>query len=79
MVLFRLSFYYMTLLGTLITLTVGLFVSYFSKQNDKPVDKSLLSPIIHCLLKKEQKIEYYDVNTALSLVVDNGKENNVVN
>lgn len=61
--------------GTIVTLVVGLCISYLTKNNKEKVDRALLSPIIHCLLKKEQKGEYYDVNKALGIMlINNGGE-----
>lgn len=51
--LFKISFYWYCLIGMVITLVVGLIVSYFTKEkNNKPIDKDLLSPVIYWMLPK---------------------------
>lgn len=68
----------MTLLGTIITLTVGFIVSFFTSKDERPVDKTLLSPIIHFMLKPEQQIEYYDVNKAMNVMLVNSANENIM-
>lgn len=78
MFFFRLSFYYFTMFGTLVTMLVGLIISYATEKDEKEVDRSVISPVAHFLLPKEEKIfkngvNYYSVDKALELVInDNG-------
>ncbi|XP_015834034.1 sodium-coupled monocarboxylate transporter 2 [Tribolium castaneum] len=78
--IFRISFYYYTLIGALSTIIFALIISYMTNKNDPPVDKSLISPVSHFLLPKDTKtngvVEYNTVERALEVVTTNsGKEN----
>ncbi|KAL3275705.1 hypothetical protein HHI36_020454 [Cryptolaemus montrouzieri] len=88
-ILFRLSFYYYTMLGALITVLIGSIISFFTNKDDDPVvPKRLLSPIIHWMYPGEDEDEemeaskrngdYYNVQQAIQLVTthnDGEKEN----
>ncbi|CAH1367545.1 unnamed protein product, partial [Tenebrio molitor] len=43
--LFRISFYYQCLIGAFTTIFLGLVISYMTKKDKAPVDKSLISPV----------------------------------
>ncbi|KAJ3632519.1 hypothetical protein MTP99_009520 [Tenebrio molitor] len=60
--LFRISFNYYTLVGVVVTIIVGLIVSYLTNQNDPPVDKKLISPLVHFLLPQERTLEMVQLN-----------------
>ena len=50
--IFKITFFYYTLFGAIMTVILGLIISYTSK-SDVIVDRSLLSPIIYsCLSRK---------------------------
>ncbi|XP_015839652.1 sodium-coupled monocarboxylate transporter 2 isoform X2 [Tribolium castaneum] len=52
--IFRLSHFYNCVLGLIVTIVVGLIISYLTNKNDPPVDCELLSPIIRRFLKKDK-------------------------
>lgn len=56
--LFRMSYMWFTLVGTFITIALGLLVSYITGFN-KPceIDRDLFTPIIHRYLPKQQSLE----------------------
>ncbi|GJQ68450.1 hypothetical protein Trydic_g17031 [Trypoxylus dichotomus] len=71
--LYRISYYYYTFVGSMITIITGLIVSYFTgKKDDPPVHRDLITPIMHFLLPQEEAITnekiYYTVEKALSLL-----------
>lgn len=71
--LFRISFYYYTLIGASITLLVGNIVSAFTQDDSPPVHPDLLSPIIRRYLP--DKKQYYTVDRALTMVTyDSNKQ-----
>ncbi|XP_044262831.1 sodium-coupled monocarboxylate transporter 2-like [Tribolium madens] len=55
--IFRLSHYYNSISGLIVTLIVGLIISYLTNKNDPPVDKELLSPVIRRFLSNDTKSE----------------------
>ncbi|KAI4470149.1 sodium-coupled monocarboxylate transporter [Holotrichia oblita] len=68
--LYRISYYYYTLIGASITIIVGLIVSYLTrKKDDPPVHKDLITPLMHFLLPQEEVIMtekvYYPIEKAL--------------
>ncbi|XP_019875827.2 sodium-coupled monocarboxylate transporter 1 [Aethina tumida] len=70
---FRFSFYYNTLIGTIISMVVGLIISYATEKDEKEVDRSVLSPVVHFLLPKDKNCDkngYYSVDKALELVIN---------
>lgn len=73
-VLFRISFWYYTAVGTIVTVLIGLIVSWFTNKNVPPVDPGLISPVVRRWMTKEK--EYVRVENALELVTYNTKENN---
>lgn len=74
---YRTSFFYSTLMGVLITMFVGLLVSWISRtKNDEFVDPDLLCPFVRKLVEKSQKnIQYVSVEKALNFVDKNNLEN----
>ena len=71
--LFRLSVYYYTLSGCLVTIACGLLISYLFHNDDPPVNRDLISPVIYFLLPEEKivfdaKKNYYSLDKALHLV-----------
>ncbi|GJQ68448.1 hypothetical protein Trydic_g17030 [Trypoxylus dichotomus] len=71
--LYRISYYYYTFVGSMITIITGLIVSYFTRnKDDPPVHRDLITPIMHFLLPQEEAITnekiYYPVEKALNLL-----------
>ncbi|XP_068917916.1 sodium-coupled monocarboxylate transporter 2-like [Tenebrio molitor] len=71
--LFRISFYYHSLIGAFTTIFLGLVISYMTKKDEAPVDKSLISPVSHFLLSEEHESQYRDVESALEILETNSK------
>ncbi|RZC42684.1 SSF domain containing protein, partial [Asbolus verrucosus] len=69
--LFRISYYYYTLLGTVVTIICALLISYTLNNDDPPVHRDLLSPVIYSMLSDEksddEKKDYYSLDKALHL------------
>ncbi|KAF2901937.1 hypothetical protein ILUMI_04250 [Ignelater luminosus] len=75
-VLFRISFWYYTAVGTIVTLVVGLIVSWFTNRDDPPVHPDLISPVVRRWMSKEKQRsppDYASVERALELVTYNSK------
>ncbi|EEZ97407.1 Putative sodium-dependent multivitamin transporter-like Protein [Tribolium castaneum] len=53
----ELSHYYNCMLGLIVTVIVGLIISYLTNKNDPPVDKELISPVVRRFVKKDNKPE----------------------
>ncbi|XP_048525822.1 uncharacterized protein LOC125505646 isoform X1 [Dendroctonus ponderosae] len=53
LLLFRLSFYWYTMIGSLITIAVGLIISLFTKKDEKQLDRKLISPIAQFMLPRK--------------------------
>jgi hypothetical protein len=62
---FRISYYYHCLIGAVVTMVMGLVISRVTNENGRPVNKALLSPVIHFLLKEETD---NDTRTAQQLI-----------
>jgi sodium-coupled monocarboxylate transporter 8/12 len=71
--LFRISFYYQCLIGALTTIFLGLVISYMTKKEEAPVDKSLISPVSHFLLPEAHESQYRDVESALEILETDSK------
>lgn len=56
--LFRLSFYWYTMIGSLITVAVGLIISFLTEKDDKPVDRKLISPIAQFMLPRQYEDDH---------------------
>ncbi|CAH0547666.1 unnamed protein product [Brassicogethes aeneus] len=71
--LFRISHYYYTFLGCLCTMIPAIILSYFCKEKNLPLNKDLISPLVHFLLTDDdvslKDIPYYDVQKALKIKV----------
>ncbi|XP_044269102.1 sodium-coupled monocarboxylate transporter 2-like [Tribolium madens] len=78
--IFRISFYYYTLIGALTTIIFGFIISCMTNKNDPPVEKSLISPVSYFLVSKDTKsngiIEYNTVEKALEVVSINSERDN---
>nr|CAH7754649.1 unnamed protein product [Callosobruchus chinensis] len=77
--IFKISFYWYTAIGCTICVLVGMIISLMSDQNDPPVSKELLSPVIHRWLPKDKypdkiHLAYDSVEDSLVKVV-NGSTN----
>ncbi|XP_017769962.1 PREDICTED: sodium-coupled monocarboxylate transporter 2-like [Nicrophorus vespilloides] len=69
--LFRISFYYYNLIGLCIVFIIGWIVSYFSKADQKQVEKKLISPFMHwAMLENLLPPTYSAVNENLELTQD---------
>ncbi|XP_064213943.1 sodium-coupled monocarboxylate transporter 2-like [Tribolium castaneum] len=55
--IFRLSHYYNCTLGLIVTIIIGLIISYLTNTKDPPVDKELLSPVVHYFLSEDTRTE----------------------
>lgn len=66
-ILYRISFYYYTMIGAFIAIIIAVMVSYFTER-DKPLNKDCLAPITLYFMKDESQPEYYSVNKAIELV-----------
>ncbi|XP_064213530.1 sodium-coupled monocarboxylate transporter 1-like isoform X2 [Tribolium castaneum] len=55
--IFRISYDHHCFIGVIITVILGLIISYLTNKNDAPVDKKLISPICHFLLPKHRDRE----------------------
>ncbi|EFA00982.1 sodium-coupled monocarboxylate transporter 1 [Tribolium castaneum] len=79
--LFRISHYYYTGVGALVTIICGLLISYVLENDDPPVHRDLISPVVHFALpndddmQKEKNKDYYSVEKALHLVTTNWEKN----
>ncbi|CAH1367567.1 unnamed protein product [Tenebrio molitor] len=62
---FRISYYYHCLIGAVVTMVMGLVISRVTNENGRPVNKALLSPVIHFLLKE---VPDNDTRTAQQLM-----------
>ncbi|XP_074029665.1 sodium-coupled monocarboxylate transporter 2 [Leptinotarsa decemlineata] len=60
--IFKISHYWFTMIGTIICLTVGLFISYLSKEAKSTVAKELLSPSIYGLIDEKKYINKMDLD-----------------
>lgn len=77
-IIFKTSFYYYALIGSLLVFIIGVPVSWMTNKNDPPVDPDLISPVSHWLLKKEKKkTNYYSVDEALKMVLSPEKIKNI--
>ncbi|KAK4876940.1 hypothetical protein RN001_009446 [Aquatica leii] len=56
-VMYRITFWYYTLFGTIVVLVVGLIISFFTRASDHHVNSDLLSPVIKCLLPKQKEVQ----------------------
>ncbi|KAJ3663285.1 hypothetical protein Zmor_007588 [Zophobas morio] len=77
--LFRISHYYYCPLGTFLTIIFGVLVTYVLGNNDPPVHRDLLSPIIYSFLSDEEQQndkmkEYHRLDKALHLVSVNSEK-----
>ncbi|XP_063925469.1 sodium-coupled monocarboxylate transporter 2-like [Zophobas morio] len=73
-ILFRISHYYYGLLGTSVTIICGLLFTYMLGNDDPPVHRDLLSPVIYFLLSDKEvencpTKEYYKLDKASHYVL----------
>ncbi|CAH1155465.1 unnamed protein product [Phaedon cochleariae] len=76
---FRISFYWYSLMGGCICMTIGLLITYLQREEEPYVARELLSPAIYSIIdpKKYQNkmgLDYSSVEEALNRVEMNGKE-----
>lgn len=77
-VLFRISFWYYNAVGAIVTILIGLIVSWFTKRNDHSVHPDLISPVVRRWMSKEKQSgpsDYFSVEKVLEMVAHNTKEN----
>jgi hypothetical protein len=55
------------------TIFLGLAISYMTKKDEAPIDKSLISPVSHFLLPEQDESQYHDVEAALRILEKNSK------
>ncbi|XP_068918283.1 sodium-coupled monocarboxylate transporter 1-like [Tenebrio molitor] len=53
--LFRISYFYHFTIATVLTIILGLIISYLTNKNERRPNKTLLSPVIHFLLSEESE------------------------
>ncbi|XP_044269946.1 sodium-coupled monocarboxylate transporter 2-like [Tribolium madens] len=63
-ILFKISYFFYSLIGSIVTLVVGLLIS-FMDNSDFTVDEKLITPLAHFLLPENKKAEYRSVDAAL--------------
>ncbi|KAF5288204.1 hypothetical protein FQA39_LY03972 [Lamprigera yunnana] len=66
-ILYRISFWYFTVIGTIMVVVVGVIVSWLTKEKNFKVNSNLLSPIARVIMRKTDVPHsgvYYDVNEA---------------
>lgn len=70
--MFKVSYYYYTIIGSVVTIILGMIISIFIRDtNEVPVRRELLSPVVHFLLPKEGKVlnaDYKNVEQALNVI-----------
>lgn len=74
-VLFRISHNWIAAIGLLITVTLGLIISFLDTSKPAPVARELLSPVIYPFLSKQVPqntglVKYFDVQEALQTLDD---------
>jgi hypothetical protein len=57
------------------TIFLGLVISYMTKEDETPVDRSLISPVSHFLLPESEESQYRDVESALRILETDSKSN----
>lgn len=79
LVIFKISFYYYSLIGFFFTTVSGLIISYCTERDEKSVDETLLSPIIRQRVSNHKNggvTEYDTVENALRLTIHNSEDKN---
>jgi sodium-coupled monocarboxylate transporter 8/12 len=79
LVIFKISFYYYSLIGFFFTTVSGLIISYCTERDEKSVDETLLSPIIRQRVSDHKNggvTEYDTVENALRLTIHNSEDKN---
>ncbi|KAK5642168.1 hypothetical protein RI129_008335 [Pyrocoelia pectoralis] len=57
--LYKISFWFYTLIGCVLTIISGLVISYFTRHDKSPVPKELLSPVVYPFLRRKKiKTDY---------------------
>lgn len=61
--LYRVSYMYYTMVGTVTAIIVGVLVSYLTGKNKKEIHRDLFSPVIHPFLKqRNDEVEMKNMN-----------------
>lgn len=68
------------MIGALIWIIVALVISYLSKENNPPVARELLSPIIYGIIDKDKYVDrmhlnYCGIDEAISRIGGKGMDN----
>ncbi|KAF5305409.1 hypothetical protein FQR65_LT07735 [Abscondita terminalis] len=74
--IYRISFWLYTFMGALVTVTVGVIISCFSKHDKNYVSKDLLTPFIHSLVKEQLPIDGLTELTQLQTEIKEDKQLN---
>lgn len=77
--LFRVSHYYYTLLGTVFTILAAYIVSMFTTTEDNPVRPELVSPLVHRFIPKQKgnvldSVEYKAVEKVINILPSSPEE-----
>lgn len=80
-VLYRISRYYYSIMGTTITMLVGYVISLFTKDDKGFLRLDLVSPLVYAFIPKEKKalqdsVEYCSVDKALHIITYNTEKEN---
>lgn len=61
MFVYRITYYFYPLFGFVTVFLIGIPISWLTNNNDPPVDKKLISPIMHFILPKNLEPSTYQV------------------
>lgn len=78
-ILYRISRYYYSLIGTVITMVVGYIISLFTKEDEQAFRLELVSPLVYFLVPQKKKpiqdtVEYCSVDKALHIITYNSEK-----
>lgn len=68
--LFRITYYYYTMMGSVLTVLIGVVASWLFKSDDDSVSEDVISPVVHWTIKHKKITDpyYYSVEKANSIV-----------
>lgn len=70
--LYKINFYYYILMGALIVWLIGLPVSLATRAKNSYPDSSLISPVSHWMLPKDEE-RYHDIEKSKNILVMQNK------